>query len=239
MAKILITGSSTGLGALAAEELLAQNNDVVLHARNQERAKDALDRNPSASGVLIGDLSKLSDVHSIAQQANQMGHFDSIIHNAGVDSNDSLLTSTVNIMAPYMLTKLIDRPNRLIYVSSGMHRGAALNIENLDSTVDYSGSKLALLLFMKYVSDNWTGTIVNAVDPGWVPTRMGGAAANDDLKQGYESQVWLASSNDTQAKKSGNYYYHKSLSRYDQRVDNRMMQQELIRKLETLTNVEF
>ncbi|HIY92480.1 SDR family NAD(P)-dependent oxidoreductase [Companilactobacillus sp. HBUAS56275] len=239
MVKILITGSSTGLGALAAMDLLAQHNDVVLHARNQERAEAALKRNPMASGVLIGDLSKLSDIRSIAQQANQIDSFDVVIHNAGVNSSNSMLTSTVNIMAPYMLTGLMNRPKRLIYVSSGMHRGASLDIENLESTVDYSGSKLALLMLMKYVSNRWTNTIVNAVDPGWVPTRMGGSAANDDLKQGYSSQVWLATGNDSQALKTGNYYYHKSLSRYDQRVDNQSLQRELIQKLETLTDVKF
>lgn len=239
MVKILITGSSTGLGALTATDLLAQHNDVVLHARNQERAEAALSRNPTAFNVLIGDLSKLADIRSIAQQANKVGPFDVVIHNAGVDSPNSRLTSTVNVMAPYMLTRLIDRPKRLIYVSSGMHRGASLNIENLESTVDYSGSKLALLMLMKYVSNHWTNTIVNAVDPGWVPTRMGGPEANDNLKQGYSSQVWLATGNDSQALKTGNYYYHKSLSRYDQRVDNQSLQQELIQKLETLTDVKF
>lgn len=239
MDKILITGSSTGLGALAAKALLNQHHDVVLHARNQDRAKAAMAQNPTATGVVIGDLSNLADIQSIAQQANQMGPFNAVIHNAGVDSPDSQLTSAVNIMAPYMLTALIKRPKRLIYVSSGMHRGAALDIDHLESTVDYSGSKLALLLLMKAVANKWPDTLVNAVDPGWVPTRMGGSAANDDLEQGYQSQVWLAASNDTQARKSGNYYYHGCLSRYDERVDNQLMQQQLMHKLATLTTVEL
>lgn len=112
MAKILITGSSSGLGALTAKELLRQHHTVTLHARNQERTKVALNKKPTASGVLIGDLSKLDDIRSIASQVNQRGQFDSIIHNASVNSTDSLLTSTVNIMAPYMLTVLLKRPKR-------------------------------------------------------------------------------------------------------------------------------
>ena len=68
---------------------------------------------------------------------------------------------------------------------------------------------------------------------------MGGSAANDDLEQGYQSQVWLAASNDTQARKSGNYYYHGCLSRYDERVDNQLMQQQLMHKLATLATVEL
>lgn len=239
MEKIFITGSSTGLGALAAKELIAQGNEVVLHARNDARAKEALKENPGATQVVIGDLGRKEEILSVAKQANQFGRFDVIIHNAGVYTTDARLTYTVNIEAPYILTSLIEKPKRIIYVSSGMHRGSRLNIDHLEQGTDYSSSKLALLLLMKAVSRLWPDVLVNAVDPGWVPTRMGGAGANDSLEGGYSSQVWLASGEDKNALSSGNYYYHKKLSRYDERVENIDLQNQLLAKLEEATQIKL
>lgn len=241
MTKIFITGSSTGLGALTAKELIAQGNEVVLHARNEARAKEALKENPVVTHVVIGDLGKKEDILSVAKQVNQSGQFDVIIHNAGVYTQDARLTYTVNINieAPYLLTILIEKPKRIIYVSSDMHCGSILNINQLVQETDYSSSKLALLLLMKVVSRLWPDVLVNAVDPGWVPTRMGGAGANDSLEGGYSSQVWLASGEDKSALSSGNYYYHKKLSRYDERVENIDLQNQLLAKLEELTQIKF
>ncbi|TRZ39655.1 hypothetical protein CEQ21_01435 [Niallia circulans] len=102
--------------------------------------------------MVIGDLGKKEDILSVAKQVNQSGHFDVIIHNAGVYTQDARLTYTVNIEAPYLLTSLIEKPKRIIYVSSDMHRGSILNINQLVQKTDYSSSKLALLLLMKAVS---------------------------------------------------------------------------------------
>ncbi|MEQ1586567.1 MAG: hypothetical protein ABL895_11855 [Cyclobacteriaceae bacterium] len=54
----------------------------------------------------------------------------------------------------------------------------------------------------------WPAVFSNAVDPGWVPTWMGGKSAPDNLQKGYETQVWLAVSEDEKAKVSGKYFYH-------------------------------
>ncbi|WP_295730524.1 SDR family NAD(P)-dependent oxidoreductase [uncultured Limosilactobacillus sp.] len=237
MAKIFITGSSTGLGALAAKELIAMGNDVYLHARNKQRAQAALRVNPHAKGVAIGDLADLDAVRQIATQVNAWGQFDVVIHNAGVDSNDSKLTARVNVEAPYILTALINRPKRLIYVDSGMHIGAPLDINSLETKLSYSSSKLALMIFTEYIAKKWPDVIVNAVDPGWVPTRMGGPAANDDLHGGYSSQVWLATSNDRLAQTSGNCYYHLKLEDYDKRADQEHLQAQLVAKLSQLTGI--
>jgi len=56
MARIFITGSADGLGQLAATSLIQQGHKVVLHARNEERARDAIKKNSGAENVLIGDL---------------------------------------------------------------------------------------------------------------------------------------------------------------------------------------
>ncbi|MBP2058654.1 NAD(P)-dependent dehydrogenase (short-subunit alcohol dehydrogenase family) [Lactobacillus colini] len=237
--KIFITGSTTGLGFLAGKKLIEDGHDVYLHARNQEKAVKLKQDLPQVKGIAVGDLSRQEDVKSIAKQVNAWGKFNAIIHNAGVYLVSPELTYSVNIEAPYLLTTLIKKPERLIYVSSGMHRGARLDINNLESNLDYSGSKLAVTLLMKKVAREFPNIATNAVDPGWVPTRMGGSSANDDLTAGYMSQVWLAESDDELAHKSGNYYYHRKLERYDNRADDEKLQDELVTKLEELTKVEF
>ncbi|KFN89104.1 daunorubicin C-13 ketoreductase [Tetragenococcus muriaticus 3MR10-3] len=138
-----------------------------------------------------------------------------------------------------MLTKLIEKTERLIYVSSDMHPNSQLDINNLAESVTYSGSKLAILLLMKSLARLYPNIIVNAVDPGWVPTRMGGTAANDSLQDGYLSQIWLATATDSQVLKSGNYYYHKKLTHYDERVDTVDLQNNLLTKLEKLTKIKL
>lgn len=164
MAKIFITGSSTGLGALAAKDLIAMGNEVYLHARNEKRAQDALNENPQAKGVVIGDLADLEQVKHVAKQVNELGQMDVVIENAGVDSSDSKLTARVNVEAPYLLTALIKKPKRIIYVDSGMHKGAMLDINNLETNLSYSSSKMALMLLTEYVARKWPEVIVNAVD---------------------------------------------------------------------------
>ena len=235
MSKIFITGSSTGLGALVAKDLIANGNQVYLHARNEQRAQDALNVNPQAKGVVTGDLSDLDSVKSIANQLNGIGTFDVIIQNAGVYSEDSTLTARVNVEAPYLLTNLLNKPKRIIFITSGMHIGAPLDIEHLESDLSYSGSKLAVMILTEYFARIWPKVITNAVDPGWVPTRMGGPAANDDLHGGYSSQLWLATSNDFRALKSGDCYYHLRHENYDSRANSTQIQTELVAKLNELT----
>ncbi|WP_338207990.1 SDR family NAD(P)-dependent oxidoreductase [Lactiplantibacillus paraxiangfangensis] len=236
--KIFITGSSTGLGALTAKRLLAQGHEVVLHARNAQRAQAALEFNPQASHVVIGDLADVDAVKMMAKQVNQLGPFDVIIHNAGVYTNDYAQTLAVNLVAPYLLTNLITLPKRLIYVSSGMHIGATIDLLTLKK-LTYSASKLAILMLAKAVAQKHPEVIVNSVDPGWVPTRMGGAGADDSLADGYQSQVWLASGQDQAALTSGHYYYHRQLAKYDERVDDPNQRKQLIETLAHQTGVKL
>lgn len=218
MTKIFITGSTDGLGYLAARKLIAEGNEVTIHARNQQRAEDVKKELPEAKHIVIGDLGNRLEVESIANQVNKIGVFDTVIYNAGVDSMNSELTFKVNVLAPYLLTALIKRPQRIIYISSGMHRGAELSINNLLETTTYSSSKLQILLLAKTLARLLPNVTVTAVDPGWVPTKMGGSMATDDLTMGYTTQVWLATLNDRSV--SGGYYHHLKLEQYDQRVDN-------------------
>ena len=106
---------------MSAKLLVAQGYEVVLHARNAERGRLALEKVPEAEKVLIGDLSSIEETKKLAAEVNTMGHFDAIIHNAGVYQVPNKLIFAVNTLAPYILTCLIQRPERLIYLSSGMH----------------------------------------------------------------------------------------------------------------------
>ncbi|TSO25530.1 SDR family NAD(P)-dependent oxidoreductase [Lactobacillus sp. LL6] len=239
MKKVFITGSTTGLGFLAGKKLIEDGNEVYLHARNHAKAVKLSKQLPGIKGIAIGDLSKPDEVKKIAEQVNSWGKFDAIIHNAGVYTSDSNLTYRVNVAAPYVLTCLIHRPQRLIYVASGMHIGAQLDIDHIEDSLDYSASKLAVMLLMKRFARAFDNTAVNAVDPGWVPTRMGGSAANDDLEEGYLGQVWLSQSDDSLTQESGNCFYHRQLEKYDQRVDDKKLQDDLCEKLAVLTKIKL
>ena len=121
MAKIFITGSADGLGQLTAKALIKQGHEVVLHARNAQRGRDAIKHNPEALSVLTGDLSDTEETKDLAAEVNRFGPFDVVIHNAGVYQVSAKEIFAVNTLAPYILTCLIQKPKRLIYLSSGMH----------------------------------------------------------------------------------------------------------------------
>src|SRR5260370_3059259 len=139
MSKVLITGSSDGLGLAAAKRLLAAGHNVILHARNQERARDAMTAAPNANGVVVGDLASIAETRGLADQANRLGPFDAVIHNAGVGNPERRIETVdglqhifaINVLAPYLLTALIQRPKRLIYLSSGIHRGGDPGLADL------------------------------------------------------------------------------------------------------------
>ena len=186
-------------------------HDVVLHARNAERGRQALEKVPGAEKVLIGDLSSIEETKKLAAEVNTLGHFDSIIHNAGVYQVPNKLIFAVNTLAPYILTCLIQRPERLIYLSSGMHLQGDPGLKDLSldtGLYGYSDSKLHMVILSMAVARKWPDVYSNAVNPGWVPTRMGGRNAPDNLEKGAETQTWLAVSNDKEARVSGRYFYH-------------------------------
>ena len=84
MSRIFITGSSDGLGLMAAQLLVEQGHSVVLHARNLQRAEATRRRLPGAEAIVKGDLASLQQMRSVAEEVNTLGTFDAIIHNAAV-----------------------------------------------------------------------------------------------------------------------------------------------------------
>ena len=238
MAKILITGSADGLGQLAAKKLIEKGHQVVLHARNESRAEYALSKNPEAEKILIADLADPDETRGMAEQANAWGTFDAIIHNAGVYHESGRVILRVNSLAPYMLTCLIRRPKRLIYLSSGLHMGGDPDPDKMETgRVSYSDSKLHDLILAKAVARRWPDVFSNAVNPGWVPTKMGGAGAPDDLQKGIETQVWLAV--DEHANASGRYFFHKKEARYSSEADRTVLQDRFLERCEQITGVRF
>ncbi|RYY57523.1 MAG: SDR family NAD(P)-dependent oxidoreductase [Chitinophagaceae bacterium] len=243
MARIFITGSADGLGAFAARQLIAAGHSVMLHARNEVRAEQATKNTPGAEGVLVADLSSITETKELAVKANASGPFDAVIHNAGIYTNtgtsDGLTDMlTVNTLAPYILTCLLNRPGRLVYLSSGMHLQGDPDMNRIKHA-SYSTTKLHDLLLAKIVARKWSSVFANAVDPGWVPTKMGGSGAPDNLEKGYETQVWLASSNDAEALVSGKYFHHKRQAAFHNAADDEKVQAGFIARCEELTGVKL
>lgn len=240
MAKIFITGSSDGLGLLAAQSLIEKGHDVVFHARNEARKSDILAKIPGANVVLTADLSDINQTKKLAEQVNELGTFDAVIHNAGVWKASADTVLSVNLIAPYILTALINKPKRLVYLSSSMHMQGHADLKRLTANnISYSDSKLYVLMLSNFVAKQWPDIYSNAVDPGWVPTNMGGKSAPDDLQKGFETQVWLSESNDENAKVSGKYFFHQKQSQSNKEAANNLLQQELIKYCEDISGIIF
>jgi NAD(P)-dependent dehydrogenase (short-subunit alcohol dehydrogenase family) len=139
MARIFITGSSDGIGLVAAKSLIQKGHSVTLHARNDQRAKDIQKVCPGSENILIADLSSISQTKSLAAAANKIGKFNTVIHNAGIGYSEGYKKTedglshvfAVNALAPYILTALMERPERLVYVSSGLHTGGDAGLEDV------------------------------------------------------------------------------------------------------------
>jgi NAD(P)-dependent dehydrogenase (short-subunit alcohol dehydrogenase family) len=237
MSRVFITGSADGLGRAAAQTLLDNGHEVVVHARNivrLETLRDVMDR---GAAVVVGDLAHLEQTRSIARDVNSLGRMDAVIHNAGVYTGPPVLP--VNIVAPYLLTALIDRPQRLVYLSSGAHRSGRANLEGVDwsgcAAGSYSDSKLFVTTLAVAVARLWPDVLSNAVDPGWVPTRMGGPGAPDDLRLGHLTQEWLATSEDPEARTSSGYWYHRRRIEPHAAVHDRRFQDQLLDDLARFT----
>ena len=229
MSRVFITGSADGLGLMAAELLLQEGHQVTAHARNDARAGAVRARLGGAAAVVTGDLATVAGMRDLAGQVNILGHHDAVIHNAGVGYREPSRMQTadglchvfaINVLAPYLLTALIDRPDRLVYLRSGMHTGGDPSLRDpqwdqrrWNGAQAYSDSKLDDVLLAFAVARRWPKVRSNAVEPGWVPTRMGGAGAPDDLSLGPVTQAWLAAGDDPRADVTGEYFYHQRTRR--------------------------
>jgi NAD(P)-dependent dehydrogenase (short-subunit alcohol dehydrogenase family) len=252
MPRVFITGSTDGLGRAAARALIEEGHEVVLHARSQERASAFDDLASRSAGVVVGDLASAVETRRIADQVNAIGRMDAVIHNAGAyatsgrsptrEGHSTILA--VNTLAPYMLTALIERPRRLVYLSSGMHRGGSASLRDIDwlerrwnASQAYSDSKLYVTALAFAVARCWPDVLSHAVDPGWVATKMGGPGAPDDFEMGYLTQTWLAVSDDPAAAVSGRYWHHRQPQGPAREVSDTRFQDQLASTLAELTSM--
>jgi len=226
MSRILITGAADGLGLMAGAE-----------------------------NTVSADLSSIKETMALAEKVNKLGEFDAIIHNAGmgyrelrrgnsVDGLPPLLA--VNTLAPYILTSLIRLPKRLIYLSSGLHQDGDATLKDLtwDARVwngyqAYADTKLHNVLIAFAIARRCKKVYANALEPGWVATKMGGPGAPDDLQEAPKTQVWLATSNSAEAMVSGKYFYHKKLHDCLPAASNMVVQEKLLIACERISGVSF
>ena len=242
MARIFITGSADGLGQLAANALISQGHKVVLHARNATRGREGLAKVPGAETVVTADLGSMDETIQLAEKVNALGKFDAVIHNAGLYYAPPKDLFTVNTLAPYILTCLVQKPKRLIYLSSDMQQGGRSRLDSFKtdtSGITYSDTKLHVLILCKAVARKWTDVYTNTLNPGWVPTKMGGRGAPDNLQKGYETQVWLATSNDEKAKVSGHFFYHQKQIRSNPEADDVQLQEKFLTMCKEVTSISF
>jgi NAD(P)-dependent dehydrogenase (short-subunit alcohol dehydrogenase family) len=255
MARVFVTGSADGLGKMAARLMVGDGHRVVLHARNEMRAKEALAAVPGAETTLAGDLSSIEECRQIADHVNRLGTFDAVIHNAGVGyrernrgaTADGLpLVFAVNTLAPYILTALSRNPKRLVYLCSGMHRSGDPTLEDLtwkarpwSGSSAYADSKLHDVILAFAVARKWPDVLSNALEPGWVATKMGGPSAPDDLEAGPKTQVWLATSNDPEAMVTGQYFYHQKRRDPEPAARDEKIQERLIAECARISGVPF
>jgi NAD(P)-dependent dehydrogenase (short-subunit alcohol dehydrogenase family) len=252
MSIVFVTGSTDGLGRASAQSLLDGGHRVVLHARSKDRAKAIMDLASRSGGIVVGDLRSAAEIRSIADQVNAIGRMDAVIHNAGVYSQRTrgltpeghASTLAVNTLAPYMLTALIERPGRLVYLSSGLHRGGEGSLGDLDWTKRtwdpaqaYAESKLHVIALAFALARRWPKVLSNAVDPGWARTKMGGPGAPVDLDTGQRTQSWLAVSEQPAAIVSGHYWHHLRQEQAASEASDPEFQDRLIGKLGELTGV--
>jgi NAD(P)-dependent dehydrogenase (short-subunit alcohol dehydrogenase family) len=251
MSKVLITGSADGLGLEAAKRLARRGHEVVLHARNEARAQRALAGVPGAAAALPGDLASITSTRALADLINADGVFDAIIHNAGIGYRERTRVETedglehvfqTNVLAPYLLTALVNRPARLIYLSSGLHRSGDPSLADLqwahrrwDGYQAYCDSKLFDAVLAAAVARRWPDVVSNSVEPGWVRTKMGGPAAPGEIGPGAETQVWLATSTDALARQSGRHFYHQNLRETHPAVTDPAVQDGLLAACYELT----
>ena len=202
--------------------------------------------------MVTGDLSSGAETRRVAAQVNAIGRMDAVIHNAGVygetrrgrTPEGHAVTLAVNTLAPFLLTALVERPGRLVYLSSSLHRSGEGPLRDLDwnerpwdAGRAYAESKLHVTALALALARRWPAVLSHAVDPGWARTRMGGPSAPVDVDTGQRTQSWLATTADPAALVSGRYWRRQRPESPAPQAKDETFQDELVARLEELTGV--
>jgi NAD(P)-dependent dehydrogenase (short-subunit alcohol dehydrogenase family) len=244
----MVTGATSGIGFATALNLAYQGATVIVVGRNIEKGATTLTRIQQETGnasvqFMQADLSQQDQIHHLALEfKSRYSRLDVLVNNAGaiflrrqLSADGVEMTFAVNHLSCFLLTNLLletlkaSAPARIVNVSSGMHKSAQINFEDLEGEHKYScfgaygQSKLALLLFTYELAQRLEGTevTVNALHPGFVATNLGrnnGWLAKlivpmfkmitKGPAKGAEASIYLASSPDV-AGISGKYFKNK------------------------------
>lgn len=252
--RVLITGSSDGVGSLVAKNLTSRGHSVILHARSEQRAQDAKAACPAAEACLVADLTDIAHVKSMAQDINALGQVDAIIHNAGLYEPPYSQTKegwtpvfAVNVVAPYILSCSTRLPKRLLFISSNAHNHGDGSLKDItwmqrgkreyDSPQAYSDSKLQVSLIASAFARRFPEMRVNSVDPGWVPTKMGGPDAPDDIGASVDTYTLLAEGAGDAQDVTGKYWLANKIKEHNPVLDQVVTQEALLKELKRLTGV--
>ncbi len=253
MSRVFVTGASQGIGAETVRQLLTMGHEVIAHARSITRAEQIKTTTPGVSGVAIGDLAVMDSTRELARQANEQGPYDAIVHNAGLggegearqESSDGLeLIFHTNVVGPYMLTCLMPLAPRMVYLSSGLHANGVWYPDDLQwksrpwqGMQAYSDTKLHDSMLAFELAARHPEIAVNAVDPGWIKTNMGGPSAPDPVSLGAETQVWLVTSDDPIAHASGQHVKRHKVLDPNPTVRDITARAALVAELERITGL--
>ncbi|MCI0465493.1 MAG: SDR family oxidoreductase [Beijerinckiaceae bacterium] len=211
---VVITGATSGIGAVASERLAAKGARIVLIARSKSRGETALARLRAAAPGLAhkahyADLTKIAEMKRVAAEiASEEPRIDVLINNAGAIFGRRRLTGdglestfALNHMAYFLVTEglcarlLASAPSRIISTASAAHLGASLDFGDLQTAQRYSAmkaygrSKLCNILFTRELARRLQGTGVtaNCFHPGFAATRIG-----DESGGLVSSFAWIA-----------------------------------------------
>ncbi|PYH81910.1 short chain dehydrogenase [Aspergillus uvarum CBS 121591] len=256
MLRVFITGSSDGLGSLTAQRLVRHGHQVMLHARNSQRAQDALAACPGAAGCLVGDLSDRAQILKLVHEINQEGPFDVVVHNAGLYTGGYRRTQegwpsifAVNTLAPYILSCLIEpRPLRHVFISTIFPNAAdpslydltwrARGEQDFPDIQAYCDTKLHVCLMAAALARRWPSVRANSLDPGWVATKLGGWNATGDLEAGIATYITLIEGKGDTNAVSGRYWRHSKVQPLPMaEVGDVAVQERLLGELERITRI--